>query len=88
MNFFDNIIRDKKADGGKSDIQIFDFKDVYIEGCNGVVEYNENIVILSLNQKNVQISGFKLQLFNYSKDGVEVSGEIRSISFEEKEALK
>lgn len=88
MNFFDNIIRDQKVDGGKSDIQIFDFKDVFIEGCNGVVEYDENVIILSLSKKNVHISGFKLELFNYSKDGVEVSGDIRSISFEEKEGAK
>ncbi|NLJ15702.1 MAG: hypothetical protein GX346_01055 [Clostridiales bacterium] len=86
MKFIKNFNRDEKIDYGKSDIQILDCKDVLVEGCNGIIEYDNNLIVLSLSKKNVHIMGFDLQFFNYSHDGIEVSGDIRSISFEKKES--
>lgn len=65
-------------------IQIYDNKKMLIEICRNIVEFNENMIKLELAESDMVLMGFNLKFRNYNKNGIEVSGDIHSINFEEK----
>lgn len=85
-----NIIRlaekyEKMKQGVKrhSGIQMTDNSELVMEGCSGVLEYNENVVKILLIKNIIIIIGTSLELNNFSTDGISVRGSIRSITFDD-----
>lgn len=57
-------------------------REAVIEGCRGILEYDENIVRLKAGKLTVRILGRGLTLRNLRRDSAIVSGFIASVEFE------
>ena len=77
----------KKSRQRHSDIQITDNKEIVLDGCRRVVEYNENHIKLELSSIGVSIVGMQLKMRNFSIGGVVIKGRIHSITFIPKEEV-
>ena len=77
----------KKNRQKHSDIQIADNKEIVLDGCRRVVEYNENHIKLELPSIGISIVGMQLKMRNYSIGGVIIKGQIHSITFISKEEI-
>ena len=77
----------KKSRQKHSDIQITDNKEIVLDGCRRVVEYNENHIKLELPSMGVSIVGMQLKMRNFSIGGVIIKGQIHSITFISKEEI-
>ena len=62
-------------------IELFSNKKILVEGCYGIIEYNENFVRINLSKGEVQIFGSKLDIFNMVSDTITVKGNIDNIEF-------
>lgn len=70
-----------------SDIQVTDDKQIVIDGCRRVVEYNENHIKLELSSMGISVVGMRLKMKNFSIGGVVINGQIHSITFIPKEEI-
>ena len=77
----------KKSRQKHSDMQITDNKEIVLDGCRRVVEYNENHIKLELSSIGVSIVGMQLKMRNFSIGGVIIKGQIHSITFIDKEEI-
>ena len=77
----------KKSRLKHSDIQITDNKEIVLDGCRRVLEYNENHIKLELPSIGISIVGIKLKMRNFSIGGVIIKGDIHSITFISKEEI-
>ena len=77
----------KKSRQKHSDMQITDNKEVILDGCRRVVEYNENHIKLELPSMGVSIVGMQLKMRNFSIGGVIIKGQIHSLTFISKEEI-
>ena len=77
----------KKSRQKHSDIQISDNKEIVLDGCRRVVEYNENHIKLELPSMGVSIVGMQLKMRNFSIGGVIIKGQIHSLTFISKEEI-
>lgn len=57
-------------------------REAVVEGCRGILEYDENIVRLQAGKLTVRILGRGLTLRNLRRDSAIVSGFITSVEFE------
>ncbi len=70
-----------------SDIQITDNKQLTLDGCRRVVEYNENNIVLELPEMGISVVGMKLTMKNFSIGGIVIQGDLHSVTFISKEEL-
>ena len=66
-------------------LQMTDNSEIVIDRCNGVLTYDENIIILKLINNKLNIVGANMKMQNFSTEGVIISGKIHSLEFGEKE---
>lgn len=66
---------------GMSQIDIMSNREAIIEGCRGVLEYNEDYIRLNLGNMSVRFCGRALQLRSLSEESVIIEGFIQSIEF-------
>lgn len=66
-------------------LQMTDNFEIVIDRCNGVLTYDENIIILKLINNKLNIIGADMKMQNFSTEGVIISGKIHSLEFGEKE---
>lgn len=62
-------------------IDLMSNREALIEGCKGVVEYNEDYIRLNLGNMGVRFCGRSLQLRSMNEECVIVEGFIQSIEF-------
>ncbi|NLK70233.1 MAG: hypothetical protein GX286_02170 [Clostridiales bacterium] len=60
-------------------IQITDNKEVIIENCKKIIEYNDIFLKVKTRNMTVQVWGQKLQIDDYNTEGIIVKGIIESI---------
>ena len=77
----------KKSWQKHSDIQITDDREIVLDGCRRVVEYNENHIMLELPSIGISVVGMQLKMRNFSIGGVIIKGQIHSITFISKEEI-
>lgn len=82
INRYDDFLNNSRA---HSAIQMLDNEHVLIENCRKISLLNENEIKLSLSRCDIAIIGLDMKARNYSKTGIEISGKIHSISFEERD---
>ncbi len=70
-----------------SDIQITDNRELTLDGCQRVVEYGENNIVLELPTVGISVVGMMLSMKNFSVGGIVINGEIHSVTFISKEEL-
>jgi sporulation protein YqfC len=66
-------------------ITVCDNKELYMENCRCVRNYDDNFITLSSLGLNVKISGAPLVLENFGTFGVKITGRIHSLTLEEEE---
>lgn len=73
------IVTDFFADEPK--IEILGNREMIIDGCKGVVEYDETIIKLSLGEYVLSLSGDNLLINSFDNSVAIISGQICEISF-------
>lgn len=64
-----------------SNIELLGNREAIIEGCKGILEYDENTIRLNLGKLSVKFSGIDLCLKCMNTENVIVEGNITSIEF-------
>lgn len=64
-----------------SQIELMSNREALVDGCKGVLEYNEEFIRLSLSGMTVRFNGRNLQLRGMSEEGVSITGFLQSIEF-------
>ena len=78
-------MRDKIIEKGQSMlylntiIQISDNKEVIIENCKKIIEYNDIFLKVKTRNMTVQVWGHNLQINDYNTGGIIIKGIIESI---------
>lgn len=62
-------------------IEIISNREINIEGCLGIVEYNDTFVSVNCKVLLININGFGLCIRSDNKETVSISGEITGIGF-------
>lgn len=73
------IVTDLFADEPK--IEMLGNREMIIDGCKGVVEYDETIIKLSLGEYVLSLSGDNLLINSFDNSVAIISGQICEISF-------
>lgn len=68
--------------GGASQIQINENRDILIESCAGILRYDENEVKVLSGKWLLTLTGIDLSMQGYGTNGLMVRGELHSITFE------
>ncbi|MDR1631027.1 MAG: YabP/YqfC family sporulation protein [Oscillospiraceae bacterium] len=66
---------------GMSHIEISGNNEAVVQGCQGVLEYNENCIRLNLGRRAVEFRGTDLVMRSFTVDQAVVEGVFASISF-------
>ncbi len=62
-------------------IEMLGNREIIIDGCKGVVEYDENIIKLSLGETVLSLLGDGLIIKSFDNDIAVICGQISEISF-------
>lgn len=65
----------------QAQMQIIDNKEIFFEGCKGILGYTENQVTVKLSRINVMVTGISLIMENYNSGGLTIRGTLHSIEF-------
>lgn len=52
-----------------------------IDGCKGVLEYNDNQIKVNIGRQSVTFLGKDLQITNYGDNSITINGQITSLEF-------
>lgn len=56
-------------------------KEIVVDGCNGIVEYDENIIKISTNTVSIGFEGQGLVITSYDNKVIIITGQIANLSF-------
>ena len=62
-------------------IELCSNRELYIEGCAGVIEYNSSLVRINCKELIVKISGDELTIRSDTAERISISGNIVSLDF-------
>lgn len=62
-------------------VELLSNRQAVIDGCRGILEYNETCIRLSAGRMVIRFVGSGLQLRNYGQSGAVVEGQICSVNF-------
>lgn len=62
-------------------IEMLGNREMIVDGCKGVVEYNETLIKLSLGESVLSLSGDNLIIKSFDSSVAVISGQICDISF-------
>lgn len=62
-------------------IDVCSNKEVYIDGCMGIIEYNSSLVRINCKNLIVRITGDDLSIKSDSTEQISISGNILSLDF-------
>ncbi|MCI8622508.1 MAG: hypothetical protein HFG26_02455 [Provencibacterium sp.] len=62
-------------------IQLIANREALVDGCKGVIEYNEDYIRLNLGNMAVRFCGRGLQLRSMSEESVIIDGFIQSVEY-------
>ncbi len=70
-----------KEENVKGNIELFGNKQIIVDGCKGVVDYNEDYLKLDLGKIILKVTGRGLVIDSYIYEQVDLKGEIVSVEF-------
>lgn len=76
-NFGDSFETFKK--GGN--ITIYDDKEIYIDGCYGILEITDENLKISIGKKTVKISGNNFNIKDFTDKSITICGDIDGLIF-------
>lgn len=62
-------------------IELTGNSEMHIDGCSGIIEYDECNITLGLSNNSVCIKGFSLEIISFADMQVVITGRITSVSF-------
>lgn len=62
-------------------IELLGNREAVVEGCKGILEYDENIIRLSINKLEVKFYGNDLSIRNLNSENIVINGNIHNIEF-------
>ncbi len=69
---------------GHSYIQLLDSVELSVEGCSGILKYDENIIVMRLSKVNCTVTGLNLCVENFSMGCLTIKGKLHSVTFEDR----
>lgn len=69
---------------GKRFYITFEEGEVTVEGCNGVLIYRDEVILLRLSDRNLRISGSGLLLKSYFDSEMQITGKINALELEKR----
>ena len=66
---------------GMAHFELSGNREVVVDGCKGVLEYDENVIRLMAGKLTVRFTGRGLELRNLRKDSAIIEGFITTIEF-------
>lgn len=66
---------------GNAHLEFSGNREVVVEGCCGVLEYDENVTTLDLGKMKIRFLGRNIQLRNFTDHSVIVNGFISTVEF-------
>lgn len=79
--FVSEIDAPMAAISGMSHIEISGNSEAVIQGCQGILEYNENCIRLNLGKRSVLFRGTDLVMKSYTIEQIIVEGSFAAIEF-------
>lgn len=70
-----------EALGPEPHIEMIGNREIIIDGCKGVVEYDENLIKLNTGELVISFTGFNLLIKSFDSDVAVITGEISEIGF-------
>lgn len=74
-------LKQTKEDIVKGNIELFGNKQIIVDGCKGVIDYNEDFLKLDLGKIVLKVTGYNLVIDSYIYEQVDLKGEIVSVEF-------
>ena len=74
-------LKQTKEDIVKGNIELFGNKQIIVDGCKGVIDYNEDFLKLDLGKIVLKVTGRNLVIDFYIYEQVDLKGEIVSVEF-------
>jgi sporulation protein YqfC len=74
-------LKQTKEDIVKGNIELFGNKQIIVDGCKGVIDYNEDFLKLDLGKIVLKVTGRNLVIDSYIYEQVDLKGEIVSVEF-------
>ena len=71
-------LKSTKEDIIKGNIELFGNKQIIVDGCKGVIDYNEDFLKLDLGKIVLKVTGRNLIIDSYIYEQVDLKGEIVS----------
>ena len=69
------------AAGNKVKLEIHSNRQAILEGCQGVVEYNSDLVTLKCGKQTVSLIGTDFEILSFFDDMIVICGRISSVEF-------
>lgn len=66
---------------GMTHLEFSGNREVVVEGCRGVLEYDENIIRLSVGKMKLRFLGRGLEIRNFTEHSATIFGYISSVEF-------
>ena len=66
---------------GMPQLELFGNREAIIDGCQGILEYDENVIRLTTGKMSIKFTGRTLQIKVLTHDSAVVSGFITNIEF-------
>lgn len=66
---------------GGAHIEIYSNKKIIIEGCFGIVDYQENYIKLKLKRGFLSLSGTDFLILYYEDEKIDIKGNILTLEF-------
>ena len=57
-------------------------REIFVEGCRGIIDYRQEEILLSLGKSVLKITGAGLNLRGMDDERVHICGDIRSVEFD------
>ena len=74
-------LKQTKEDIVNGNIELFGNKQIIVDGCKGVIDYNEDFLKLDLGKIILKVTGRNLVIDSYIYEQVDLKGEIVSVEF-------
>ena len=66
---------------GITQIELLGNSEAVVEGCKGILEYDDNIIRIAIHKMEVKFSGMDLSIKSLNSESVIIEGQISGIEF-------
>lgn len=75
-----NFIKEDMLPGGVK-VEVFSNKEAIIEGCKGIMEYNDDYIKINIGRGSIVFTGDELFAYSYFGETLVIKGRINNIEY-------